>query len=64
MPYLLSNSLYLITVLIGDWIMKRHRKGKKPPVKFEHLAIAHPNSAGIDVGSAEIWVAVAPPFVG
>ena len=34
------------------------------PTTLESLAIIHPNAAGIDIGSREIWVAVRPDHQG
>ena len=37
---------------------------KKQTKSLESLSIIHPNAAGIDIGSREIWVALRPDLDG
>lgn len=37
------------------------RQGSNSPADWEQLPVLHTHAAGIDIGSAEIWVAVPPP---
>ena len=39
---------------------KRKRKTQSAQTKLDSLAVVNPNAAGIDIGSREHWVAVAP----
>lgn len=32
----------------------------KRPTPLENLAVVHPNAAGLDIGSREIWASVPP----
>ncbi len=36
------------------------RRNRPQPTAWEGLKIIHPNAAGLDIGSAEIWAAVSP----
>jgi transposase len=38
----------------------RHERSEGQPAKWEGLKVIHPQAAGLDIGSEEIWAAVPP----
>ena len=44
--------------------VRKSQAGPKARPNLETLGIVHPNAAGIDIGSREIWVAVPPDRAG
>jgi hypothetical protein len=43
---------------------RKNQGGAKVKANLDTLGIVHPNAAGIDIGSREIWVAVPPDRAG